>query len=231
MKSSIPWSDAGAMFSRPGPGWRGGWLALALGAALWSLAASAADNAQTDRLALAREYVANAKPHGFLDHLPPPDPDADADRQRLARAVRAMPREVLAQSLAAALAERASLEQLREAAAYARSDAGRFAADCFSRMPFAGARGEGCFGSDEDQQPLFAQVVAAQSGVPGQVYQLAAQGMQGAIADALRALMASDDDTRRFFDDYCARQPQAGPCPSLRPPSGATPTAESRIHD
>lgn len=217
--------------SRRGPRWRGWLLTVALGAAAWSLAASATEQARTEALTLAREYIANAKPHGFLDHLPSPDPNADADQQRLARAVRAMPREVLAESLAAALAERVSLEQLREATAYARSDAGRFAADCYARMPFAGAGGEGCFGSDEDQQPLFAQVVEAQLGVPGRVYQLARQGMQDAIADALRALMAGDDDTRRYFDDYCARQPEAGPCPFLRAPTGATPTFESRIHD
>lgn len=205
---------------------------LAIAIASGNVVASTAhdDSAQT-RLALAREYVAHARPQGFLDHLPPPEADADADEQRIARAVRELPRDVMGESLAKQLAVSASAQALREAVTYAQSEAGRKGADCAARLPLVGQPGYECMDGSVTDQALLEQIARAQLGPPGEVSRLALKGMETAMADALRALVARDADSARFFADYCSRKPTANPCPLLRAPERAAPEQESQAHD
>ncbi|UHQ21208.1 hypothetical protein LVB77_10895 [Lysobacter sp. 5GHs7-4] len=194
-------------------------------------AASAADDSADARLTLAREYVAHARPQAFLDHLPLPEAGADADEQRIARVVRELPRDVMGESLAKQLAVSASAEALREAVTYAQSEAGRKGADCAARLPLVGQPGYECMDGSVTDQALLEQIARAQLGQPGEVSRLAMKGMETAMADALRALVARDADSARFFADYCGRKPTTNPCPLLRAPERAAPEPKSKAHD
>lgn len=210
---------------------RSAWLLVLAIAVAGGNAAAADDGSAEARLTLAREYVAHARPQAFLDYLPPAEAGADADEQRIARVVRELPRDVMGESLAKQLAVSASAEALREAVTYAKSEAGRKGADCAARLPLVGQPGYECMDGSVTDQALLEQIARAQLGQPGEVNRLAMKGMETAMADALRALVARDADSARFFADYCGRKPTTNPCPLLRAPERAAPEPESKAHD
>lgn len=189
--------------------------AFAVATALLCTHAVAQDAQADERLRLARDYIAAAKPHAMFDDLPPLPADADADQRRRERALRDAPRDVMADSLARSLARRASVEQLREALTYAQSDAGRAAAECRARTLIVGVESQNCFESGKRGHAQFEQMVRAELGVPGEVGRMAEEGIDEAFSDSLRALTERDADTRRYFDEVCARKPDDGVCVSL----------------